>query len=250
MESKKCTKCGEEKLANLGFFYAQRTSKDKLRGRCRICSAKDAKNYKEANREKINKKNREWRQGVKDTAEYKEAKIISDAKYYKKNKERIRERNLKYYQENKDTILKQQAGYQIKWRKTERGSEWTKQYQKNRIINDENYRLIKNLRSRLWYVMVGKSKSASTIELLGCSIEDLKTHLEKLFQEGMTWENYGNPNGDHTEGWHVDHIRPCASFDLSDPIEQRECFYYTNLQPLWGRDNLSKGDKWDGQITL
>jgi len=92
---------------------------------------------------------------------------------------------------------------------------------------------------------VGKNKSASTVELLGCSIEELKIYLQGFFQPGMTWDNYGNPDGDHKKSWHVDHIRPCASFDLSDPIEQRECFHYTNLQPLWGKDNLSKGDKWD-----
>lgn len=59
--------------------------------------------------------------------------------------------------------------------------------------------------------------------------------LEQQFTEGMTWENYGE--------WHVDHIRPCVSFDLSIPEQQQECFHYTNLQPLWAKDNLQKSDK-------
>lgn len=75
------------------------------------------------------------------------------------------------------------------------------------------------------------------MELLGCTIEELRTHLEAQFQEGMTWDNYGR------DGWHIDHIKPCSSFDLLKEAEQRECFHYTNLQPLWAKDNLSKGAK-------
>tara|TARA_R110000751_G_scaffold131998_3_gene234420 strand:- start:438 stop:656 length:219 start_codon:yes stop_codon:yes gene_type:complete len=69
-------------------------------------------------------------------------------------------------------------------------------------------------------------------------------HLEDQFQDGMSWENYGRPNGDYLEGWHIDHIKPCALFNLEDASQQKECFHYTNLQPLWAEDNLSKGDKY------
>jgi hypothetical protein len=72
---------------------------------------------------------------------------------------------------------------------------------------------------------------------MGCSIAYAYAYLEAQFAEGMSWENYGE--------WHIDHIRPCASFDLEDPVQQRECFHYTNLQPLWAKDNLSKSDKWE-----
>lgn len=71
--------------------------------------------------------------------------------------------------------------------------------------------------------------------LIGCSIEDLRAHIESQFQPGMTWENYGK--------WHVDHIRPCVSFNLLDPMQQQECFHYTNLQPLWAEDNIKKGGR-------
>ena len=67
---------------------------------------------------------------------------------------------------------------------------------------------------------------------MGCSIEFLKEYLEKQFKSGMNWDNYGE--------WHVDHIIPCVSFDLSDPEQQKKCFYYTNLQPLWAIENLEK----------
>lgn len=75
------------------------------------------------------------------------------------------------------------------------------------------------------------------MRLLGCSIADLCQHLEKQFREGMTWDNYCR------FGWHVDHIKPCASFDLLDPAQQRACFHYTNLQPLWHWENAAKSDK-------
>jgi hypothetical protein len=78
-------------------------------------------------------------------------------------------------------------------------------------------------------------KSLSTINLIGCSIEHLRRHLAFQFQPGMSWSNYGK--------WHIDHIRPCAKFDLSKESEQKKCFHYTNLQPLWAKDNLIKGDR-------
>lgn len=84
----------------------------------------------------------------------------------------------------------------------------------------------------------GVEKSANTSQLIGTTREGLKRHLESLWALGMDWENYG------PKGWHIDHKRPCASFDLTDPAQQRACFHYTNLQPMWATDNHSKGAKW------
>lgn len=95
----------------------------------------------------------------------------------------------------------------------------------------------RNLRNRLNNAIKGKNKSASTIELLGCTVPELMKYLESRFSPGMSWENHG------IHGWHIDHIKPCASFDLADPEQQRECFHYSNLQPLWAADNLIKGSK-------
>ena len=80
-----------------------------------------------------------------------------------------------------------------------------------------------------------ESKKGSAVEDLGCSIADFKVHLESLFQPGMTWDNYGK------KGWEIDHIRPCASFDMSQPDQVREAWLLSNLQPLWRFDNGSKG---------
>ena len=94
----------------------------------------------------------------------------------------------------------------------------------------------------IWY-MKGNEKAYKTIELLGCSIPEFKEYLEKLFKDGMNWDNYGY------YGWHVDHILPCAYFDLSDPKQQRLCFHYTNLQPLWSKDNYKKSCSVCGGIS-
>lgn len=93
-------------------------------------------------------------------------------------------------------------------------------------------------RTRLYYVLKGIKKSAPTLKLLGCSIEFFKAWLESQFKVGMTWDNYG-------PYWHVDHIRPCASFDLSDPAQQRACAHFSNLQPLEATLNRRKSAKWN-----
>lgn len=98
---------------------------------------------------------------------------------------------------------------------------------------DISYRLKSNLRTRLWNALKGNSKSADTTELIGCSIESLMGYIQDLFKPGMTWENYGQ--------WHVDHVVPCSRFDLTDPKQQRVCFNYKNLQPLWAEENKKKG---------
>ena len=104
---------------------------------------------------------------------------------------------------------------------------------------DSQYRMKMALHVRLYDAVKRNKgvKSANTLELLGCTVEQLQTFLEAEFTEGMTWENYGE--------WHIDHMRPCASFNLADPEEQKKCFHWTNLQPLWALDNIRKGDKWE-----
>jgi hypothetical protein len=138
--------------------------------------------------------------------------------YYEKNKEEIRDKNKKYYLINKERILEQHNKYE---------------YKKIRI--DLNFRITKCLRTRIREALKYNRKIKTTLDLIGCSIDQLKNHLSSQFKSGMFWSNYGK--------WHIDHIKPCASFDLSKPEEQRKCFHYTNLQPLWAKENILKKDK-------
>ena len=119
----------------------------------------------------------------------------------------------------------------------EANPDYQKTYQKNRRKTDPEFKISGNLRNRVYQAIKGNSKSASTQELIGCSIEFLKSYLESQFEPWMSWDNYGHKT------WHIDHIRPCSSFDFSDPEQQKECFHYTNLQPLAASENLSKGAK-------
>jgi len=107
-----------------------------------------------------------------------------------------------------------------------------------KMRKDKAYVICKNLSRRITAVLRGEIKSGRTVELLGCTSSEFVAYLESRFQPGMSWSNYG------VMGWHVDHIVSCWRFDLSDPEQQRKCFHYTNLQPLWREDNLSKRDHW------
>jgi hypothetical protein len=108
-------------------------------------------------------------------------------------------------------------------------------YFKNQRKIDINFKIREYLRSRIWHALKGKNKSESTMKLLGCHIDLLRLYLQSKFQPGMSFSNYGK--------WHIDHIIPCARFDLSKPEEQKICFNYKNLQPLWAEENLKKGSK-------
>lgn len=119
-----------------------------------------------------------------------------------------------------------------------RNKENINSHAKNRRKNDIIYKIKSNCRSRLAKLFKdGQYKFSKTFGLIGCSPQKLKLHLEKQFVGKMSWKNYGR------RGWHIDHIKPCSLFDLTNLNEQKVCFHYTNLQPLWAKDNLVKSDK-------
>ena len=111
------------------------------------------------------------------------------------------------------------------------------EYEKKRLKVDYAFKLKKRLRTRLRDALRGKAiKSKKTLELLGIpDFEFFLTWMESKFKEGMNWQNI--------RLWHIDHIIPCSHFDLTKPEEQAKCFHYTNLQPLWASENLSKGNR-------
>lgn len=125
-------------------------------------------------------------------------------------------------------------------RRTEERMKWVRANYKKRYDSDHNVRLKAILRATLTQALRlhgDGRKTTSIINLIGCSIVELIVHIEKQFEPGMRWNNHAK------DGWHIDHIRPCASFDLSDVDQQKECFHYTNMRPLWAFDNHSKGAK-------
>jgi len=158
-------------------------------------------------------------------------KILNYVKKYNKNHKELRKKIMKKYNEThkKETAIQKKKYYQLNKIKH---IKYGINYNRRKYQTDIKFRLITCLRGRFRKALKRISKKSSIIKLLGCSTEQLKKHLEKQFKSGMNWNNYGK--------WHVDHIRPCASFDLSKASEQKKCFNYKNLQPLWAKDNLRK----------
>jgi len=105
---------------------------------------------------------------------------------------------------------------------------------KKSYVENIEFKIKHNLRTRLCKAIHRKGKTNSAIKDLGCSIEELKKHLESQFQDNMSWNNYGK------HGWHIDHIIPLASFNLTDREEFLRANNYKNLQPLWVEDHLKK----------
>lgn len=108
-----------------------------------------------------------------------------------------------------------------------------------KALQRPSYRILANIRRRLQKVLKGTRKSEATLKLLGCSVEDFKIYLESRWETGMNWENYGTGSGK----WSLDHIIPCAIFDLTKPEHQKRCFHFSNIQPMWSVENSSKHHK-------
>lgn len=145
------------------------------------------------------------------------------------------DKNKQYVIKNKDKIL----NYQRKYHKTNRGELRIKQtiYIRNKLDTDIQFKLSHGLRDRLRKAIKGNQKSGSAITDLGCSIEKFKLWLEMQWDEKMNWDNYG------VNGWHIDHKIPLDSFDLSNKEEFIKACHFSNLQPMWAKDNFSKGNR-------
>jgi hypothetical protein len=111
-------------------------------------------------------------------------------------------------------------------------------YENKRLRSNPAAKLANRFRN--WVNKLITRKSGNAESLVGCSYKELKIHLESEFLPSMSWDNWA------LDGWHIDHIKPLALFDLTDPHQQRLAFHYTNMRPLWAKDNLSKGSKYPG----
>jgi len=174
----------------------------------------------------------EKKYGKKYRLEHKEEIKKQQEEYYIKNKERLNARMKKYRRDNSNKLKKYFKEIAIRDREKIR----IRQRKKiaNRRKNDIAFRLKDSLGSRLRVAIKGITKADTTMNLVGCSRGYLLNYLESQFDDEMSWNNYGR------NGWHIDHIIPCSHFDLSKEEEQRKCFHYSNLRPLWANDNLSR----------
>lgn len=159
-------------------------------------------------------------------------KKADDKIYVSNNRKKILENKRLYYKENKEAIAEQKKRYQKE--NSDKRRLYKRQYEKKRKQKDPIYRLIQNYRNRIYKALKGiGTKSQTTLNLLGCSMSDFYIHIENQFQEGMSWDNQGK--------WHIDHIIPLSSANTL--AETEKLFHYSNCQPLWAKDNLSKSDK-------
>lgn len=154
--------------------------------------------------------------------------------YSSNNKESIKENKRKYRDAHREEIREYFEKYREAYKPIRNARE------KERIATDPMYALKKRLRNNLlaYVKQAGHKKQCSTTEILGCSFDEFKAYFESKFTEGMSWELFCSGGKIH-----IDHIIPVDAFDLSNPEEIKKCFHYTNLQPLWKRDNLIKSNK-------
>lgn len=227
MKTKICSKCKIEKFTD--EFTKHPTTKDGLQCRCKSCRKIDKQEYYKSNKNKIAIKLKKYREGNKE-------KLIEYARnYYRDNKVKLLEDKKKYYKKNSIIIYKKLLNYNQK--NKEKVNSYKNEYNKKKKKSCNLYRLKILMRDRVnkFFKYSSLNKSSQTFDMIGCLPIELKEHLEKQFKEGMSWDNYG------IYGWHIDHIIPLSSAKTEEELI-RLC-HHTNLQPLWAKDNLSKGSK-------
>lgn len=190
---------------------------------------KDVKIYQEINKEKIKARKKNHQQKNKErlneiSRQYyinnKEVQLEKSKEYYKNNKEKYLENSRRYYKENKEKCLENKRNYY-----------------KIKISSDPLFKIKKNTRTLIYNSICrnGYSKKSKTQNMLGCSFEEFKTHLELKFESWMSWDNYGKYNGENNYGWDIDHIIPLSSATCEEEIIKLN--HYTNLQPLCSKLN-------------
>lgn len=219
METKVCNTCKIEK--ETCEFGNLKTSKDKLMYSCKECNREKGKKYRTENYEKTLESNRNW------TKKNPEWVYNRHKKWRENNLEKANELKRNWLKKNPHKRKEYRENYRV--RKNER--------RKERRESDPVFLVTEKVRTRLWKYLKTKNitKKNKTFEIVGCTPQELKEHLEKQFVDGMNWDNHGQ------FGWHIDHKKPLASATTEE--ELYKLCHYTNLQPLWWWDNLEKRDK-------
>tara|TARA_Y100001937_G_C7027558_1_gene288497 strand:+ start:70 stop:789 length:720 start_codon:yes stop_codon:yes gene_type:complete len=215
METKVCTKCNVEK--DVTEFVKWKT-------KCKTCISEYQREYRQKNKETLKKRKKEWYQKNKESID----KRVRE--WNINNKERLKKWNKEYYQKNKESINKRHREY--KKNNREKLKKIYSDYQRVRRLSDPLFNLKLKIRNRIYNSLNRKGyiKKSRTYEILGCSFEDFKKHIESQFEDWMNWDNYGKYNGEEKYGWDLDHIVPSSSAQCEDDIIKLN--HHTNIQPL------------------
>jgi hypothetical protein len=203
METKICTKCKKEK--DICEFGNHKKNKDGKRYSCKECENTESRKWKENNKDKV----------LEYSKIYNIRRLELNKTQSKSNKEKFLESQKRYYNNNKEKVIKRIV-----------------EYQKNKIKEDNLFKLKKTIQRTIRRYI--KNKKFTTTEIIGCDYESFKIYFESLFTEGMSWDKLGYEI-------HIDHIIPLSSAKTEDDLYKLN--HYTNLQPLWAKDNLIKGSK-------
>ena len=160
--------------------------------------------------------------------EYKEEMAANGAAWYAANRQKVAARNV--------VRKAERAAYSVGWRANNKDwvTTYGNAYNSARLKVDLNFRLAKTLRSRVASALKGDPRAGSFVRDLNCSVDELRKHIESQFEPGMTWDNWSR------KGWHIDHVASLANFDLSDRAQFLVAAHWTNLRPLWAKQNLSE----------
>lgn len=210
---KVCTHCHESK--DESEFNARKALKDGLRSTCRTCDSVCRKGYKKATKEE-------------------------QREYYRANRELMLDKQKRYAETHADIVRERRRRHR-KANKTVLNHKQN-EYYKERRKHDLQFKLKTGLRTRLNIAIKGAQKGGSAIRDLGCSMDEFKRYIESKFMPGMNWDNWGHGKGK----WNLDHIVPLSWFDLTNAEQFKTAAHFTNYQPLWHFDNLSKKDRYVG----
>ena len=234
----KCTDCNKKLLIKKGSGCFTRR-------RCKKCSLK-----RQAKQHKQWKKNNYAKCLISDLQRHKNNYLKNPKKYinltrqwYKKNSQKTKARVRKWKKDNPEKCkIYREIDAQRRKENPARSNKLSR-LRRSRLPYNSPARITNRLRSRISSAIRAQNcnKFHKSKILLGCSISFFKKYITKQFKKGMTWKNYGY------YGWHIDHIRPCVSFNLFKVEEQLKCFNYRNMQPLWAVKNMQKGGKWTYQ---
>jgi hypothetical protein len=220
-KTKICSKCNEEKL--LANFYKNINYKDGYITQCKSCKYNTTKKWRDKNPDKHKKQ------------------YDSYNKIYKSNnKEYSEEYDKKYRRNNKNSLYKYRKEYDSRPETKKLIQEQKKRYNEKHKIKLKIKGAFTRRVKRLFENKRVQQKS-QTLYLLGCSILEYKQYLEKQFLPEMTWDNHGDI-------WEIDHIIPCAHFNIEEESEQLKCFHYLNTQPLFKTTEIAENLGYNNQI--